>query len=108
MQTRRSFIILPIALWTLIACSCENPETKKDQPFSISGIVPHLSFYNSEGECGTGAVVPWAGKLWVVTYGPHFPNGSTGKLYEISSNLDRIIRDESIGGTPANRMIPMP
>ncbi len=50
-------------------------------------------------------MVPWAGKLWVVTYGPHFPNGSSDKLYEITPGLDQITREESIGGTPANRMI---
>ena len=61
--------------------------------------------YNEEGECGTGAVVPWAGRLWVITYGPHKPMGSSDKLYEITPGLKQIIRPESIGGTPANRMI---
>lgn len=72
---------------------------------SISGIYPHLAYYNEEGECGTGAVVPWADKLWVVTYGPHFPFGSSDKLYEINPDLSFTTREESIGGTPANRMI---
>jgi len=71
----------------------------------ISGIYPHLAMWNYQGECGTGAVVPWAGRLWVVTYGPHLPNGSRGKLYEITPELRQIVRPESIGGTPANRMI---
>ena len=55
--------------------------------------------------CGTGAVVPWAGRLWVVTYAPHKPGGSTDKLYEITPDLRQIVRPESIGGTPANRLI---
>lgn len=71
----------------------------------ISGIYPHLAYYNNEGECGTGAVVPWADRLWVITYGPHLPFGSSDKLYEITPSLQRTIRPESIGGTPANRMI---
>lgn len=71
----------------------------------ISGIYPHLAYYNQEGECGTGAVVPWAGKLWVITYGPHLPAGSSDKLYEITPDYRQIVRQESIGGTPANRMI---
>ena len=49
-------------------------------PYEVSGVYPHLAMYNEEGECGTGAVVPWAGDLWVVTYGPHCPLGSTDKL----------------------------
>ena len=91
----------------LIAFSCnEKQDIKEGQKYKkISGVFPHLAYYNEEGECGTGAVVPWAGKLWVVTYGQHFPFGSTDKLYEISDNYDVVIRDESIGGTPANRMI---
>ncbi|MDO8541581.1 MAG: hypothetical protein Q7S40_14175, partial [Opitutaceae bacterium] len=74
-------------------------------PFEISGIYPHLSYVNAHGECGTGAVVPWADRLWVITYGPHQPKGSTDKLYEINAALDVVIRPESVGGTPANRMI---
>src|SRR5690606_14204421 len=64
-----------------------------------------LAMYNEEGECGTGAVVPWQERLWVITYGPHLPFGSSDKLYEITPELERTIRPESIGGTPANRMI---
>lgn len=78
---------------------------KASLPINISGIYPHLAFYNNEGECGTGAVVPWAGSLWVITYGPHLPLGSSDKLYQISPSLDMTIRPESVGGTPANRMI---
>lgn len=70
-----------------------------------SGVYPHLAMSNREGECGTGAVVPWAGKLWVITYAPHQPKGSTDKLYEITPDLKQTIRPESLGGTPANRMI---
>ncbi len=70
-----------------------------------SGIYPHLAAYNSEGECGHGAVVPWAGRLWAVTYGPHCVYGSSDRLYEIAPNLARTVRPESVGGTHANRMI---
>jgi hypothetical protein len=74
-------------------------------PFEVSGIHPHLAMFNEERECGTGAVVSWAGRLWVITYAPHQPRGSTDKLYEITPELRQIVRPESIGGTPANRMI---
>ena len=75
------------------------------EPIQLSGIHPGLAMFNNEGECGTGAVVPWADRLWVVTYAPHMPTGSSDKLYEITPDLKQIIRPESIGGTPANRMI---
>lgn len=89
--------ILTALLASTLGLSAANP--------SWSGIYPHLAYFNEEGECGTGAVVPWAGKLWVITYGPHLPYGSTDKLYEITPDLQLTIRPESIGGTPANRMI---
>ena len=75
------------------------------EPIQISGIYPSLAMFNNEGECGTGAVVPFADRLWAVTYAPHMPKGSSDKLYEITPDLQQIVRPESIGGTPANRLI---
>jgi hypothetical protein len=74
-------------------------------PVQISGVYPALASFNNVGECGTGAVVPWADRLWVITYGPHLPFGSCDKLYEITPDLRQIVRPESVGGTPANRMV---
>ncbi len=89
-------ISLAFALFTL-NCPAAPPE--------LSGIYPHLAMFNSEKECGTGAVVPWADKLWVITYAPHQPKGTDDKLYSISRDLTQNIHPESIGGTPANRII---
>ena len=89
----------------LLFASGFAPDLSHAASSSLSGIYPHLAMFNNEGECGTGAVVPWAGRLWVVTYAPHKPSGSSDKLYEITPALEQIIRPESIGGTPANRMI---
>ncbi len=75
------------------------------EPLCISGVYPHLAMVNNEDECGTGAVVPWADSLWAITYGPHCPCGSSDKLYQIKPDLTRVIRPESVGGTPANRLI---
>jgi len=80
-------------------------QQQKQHYKSVSGIYPHLAMYNNEGEAGTGAVMPWGNKLWAITYGPHLPHGSSDKLYEIDANLNQTIRKESVGGTPANRMI---
>ncbi|MBT5605429.1 MAG: hypothetical protein HOJ57_05780 [Lentisphaerae bacterium] len=86
------------------------------QPVRVSGVYPHLAAFNSTldaqgrtsgtgGECGIGAVVPWAGKLWSITYSPHCPAGSNDKLYTIDADMKLDVRPESIGGTPAGRMI---
>jgi len=92
----RSMTLFALALLPLVAA---------DAPREVSGIYPHLASYNGGGECGTGAVVPWADRLWVITYSPHAPKGSDDKLYEIDGNLTLTVRPESVGGTPANRMI---
>ena len=94
-----------ILLLTCILMGCNGADRVARCPDSLSGIYPRLAYYNDEGECGTGAVVPWADRLWVVTYGPHLPNGSSDKLYEITSAMQQRVRSESVGGTPANRMI---
>lgn len=81
-------------------------------PRQISGVYLHLCAYTVEpgetanlNECGIGALVPWAGRLWMITYGAHHPEGSTHKLYSIDENLTMTIHPESVGGTPAGRMI---
>ena len=87
---------------------------QRKENLKISGVYPHLSVYNPgdglpcEGngnECGIGAVVPWAGKLWLITYSPHCPEGSSDKLWTIDNDLNLEIHPASIGGTPANRLI---
>ncbi len=50
-------------------------------------------------------MVPWAGKLWLITYSPHCPEGSSDKLWIIDKQLRLEAHPASIGGTPANRMI---
>jgi hypothetical protein len=76
------------------------------EPVSVSGIYPHLAVFNDkQGECGIGGIVPWAGKLWLLTYPPHMTKGSPDKLYEVDDKLNMVIRPESVGGTHASRMI---
>lgn len=100
-------IICVAALLTFTGgCSAGAGAKGKDEGRPMyGGVYPHLAYYNNEGECGTGAVVPWQGKLWVITYGPHLPFGSSDKLYEIDDTLGIKVRPESVGGTPADRMI---
>lgn len=98
MISRTLFLALLCCLFFLFPAGAE-------EPISISGVYPHLTMRNQSGECGTGAIVPWQGSLWAVTYSPHSPNGSTDKLYEVTPELAQKIFEGSVGGTPANRMI---
>lgn len=76
-----------------------------DLPPSFGGRFPHLAVSNSSGECGIGAVVPWADRLWLITYAPHARHGSDDKLYSVDGSLHLTARPESVGGTPAARFI---
>jgi hypothetical protein len=94
--------LLALCLLLLLCCAAKGCT---EEPPCVSGIYPHLAVFSRSMECGIGAVVPWAGRLWFLTYSPHAPKGSEDKLYELSRDLQRAARPESIGGTPANRMI---
>jgi hypothetical protein len=99
-------VLITLFSWACFAADAQTQAgTLPQDPLSISGIYPHLTMWNREGECGTGAVVPWQGSLWAVTYAPHCPGGSSDKLYEISGDLKQTIFAGSVGGTPANRMV---
>jgi len=108
---------------TAVAQSTGIENKPAGQYIKISGVYPHLALFNDRsskgcgningkynayadgGEGGIGAITPWAGQLWMVTYSPHCPLGSSDKLYSINAGLGLTIHPESIGGTPANRMI---
>lgn len=97
-----------VILFSILSCQTDaSTETgiSVNGKTQISGRYPHLAMFNHQGECGIGAVVPWADRLWAVTYSPHEPYGSNDGLYEITADLQITKRPESIGGTPANRMI---
>ncbi|MCX7887185.1 MAG: hypothetical protein N3B01_08060, partial [Verrucomicrobiae bacterium] len=99
-----------VALLT-VGFACSLGQLSAAEPLSISGIYPHLTVFNGtgefsrHGECGIGAVVPWAGRLWLITYPPHSTRGSSDKLYSIDPQLNLTVHPESVGGTHACRMI---
>lgn len=102
MRTRRfaSVFFLAAALCSCAVCGEEAGLTR------ISGIYPSLAVTNrGNSECGIGAVVPWAGRLWFLTYPASGPRGSDDKLYWLDEDLRRSVAPESVGGTHANRLI---
>jgi len=94
---------LVVAVFLVLNLSSSG--TAQQTPPKISGTYPHLAHTNQENEVGIGAVVPWANSLWTNTYGPHLPYGSSDKLRRIDRDWNVIEHPESVGGTPANRMI---
>ena len=76
-------------------------------PQEWSGIYPALAYFNNEGECGTGAVVPWADRLWAVGYVAHIRGSGLG-LYEMRGDLSWRLHPASVTGTFANRFVHWP
>jgi hypothetical protein len=82
-----------------------TPATVTNAVVNISGVYPHLAVFSPDGEIGIGAVMPWAGKLWLVTYPPHAPSGSSDKLWMLDTNLTLTAHPSSVGCTDANRLV---
>ncbi len=85
---------------------------ESNSPFSVSGVIPSLTMtanHFPRTEAGIGALMPWADRLWVITYVAHMtPTGSGTGLYEIDNNLVIQKHPESVVGTYANRIIHGP
>ncbi len=120
MKETAACVALLLAAWAQAAAPAPTRgggNMAKGEPLCISGIYPHLAVYNGSydaaagmwrgtgSECGIGAVVPWAGRLWLITYPPHETRGGRDKLWTIDEDLTLRMRPESVGGTHASRMI---
>lgn len=79
-------------------------------PVSLSGVFPHLGLKAGHApartETGIGALMPWADKLWLITYVAHkSKTGSGTGLFTLDDNLQLTKHPASVVGTYANRMI---
>ncbi len=80
---------------------------------NISGVLPHLAVKADHlprrTETGIGALMPWANRLWFVTYVAHKAGtgGGTG-LFSVDDDLNITKHPESVVGTYANRMVHSP
>ena len=77
---------------------------------NASGIYPHLALSAELGpprtECGVGAMMAWAGSLWIVTYVSHKSASGVGTgLYVINDKLEIEKHPASTVGTYTNRMV---
>ena len=83
---------------------------RADRPAAISGVIPDLAVKADLGpprsECGVGALMPWAERLWVVTYVSHKSGSGSGTgFYEVDAGFNMEKRPESYTGTYTNRMV---
>ncbi len=79
----------------------------------ISGVLPgtavSASLSGPRSESGIGALMPWGGRLWLVTYTAHKADtgGGTG-LYWVDADLRLHRHEASVVGTYANRFVHAP
>lgn len=80
---------------------------------NLSGVLPSLAVkaghFPARTETGIGALMPWADRLWFVTYvSSKAGSGSDTGLFSIDDDLTLTKHPESVVGTYANRMIHAP
>lgn len=79
---------------------------------NANGVFPHLAMvadHTPRTESGTGGLLSWADRLWVITYVAHKRGTGAGTgLYSIDENFELKKHAESVVGTYANRMIHGP
>ena len=87
-------------------------KTNLQPPLNVSGIFPSLALVSDLGpprsECGVGGLMPWAGRLWVITYVSHKTDGVGTGLFVIDENLQMTRHPQGVVGTFTNRMIHNP
>ncbi|HEV2528804.1 MAG TPA: hypothetical protein VGT61_10185 [Thermomicrobiales bacterium] len=96
---------------TFVRTRPQPATSPRPQPTVISGVMPHLTVRGENDharrtETGIGGLMPWAGKLWMISYVAHMSGsgGGTG-LWTIDADFTRTLHPESIVGTYANRMV---
>lgn len=77
---------------------------------NVNGVFPHLAVKADHlprrSETGIGGLMPWANRLWFVTYVAHKQGSGAGTgLFVIDDDLNITKHPESVVGTYANRMI---
>jgi hypothetical protein len=108
---------MKVRLWVAMCVTCgvslvsagrsaSSQAASPGDPPAFSGVYPDLAVTNGGAdEVGIGAIMPWAGKLWYVTYPAHVFRGGNDKLYALDAALHLTARPESVGGTHADRMV---
>jgi hypothetical protein len=83
-----------------------------ETPVHFSGVVPRLAMvadHSPRSEAGIGALMPWAGRLWAITYTAHkAATGSGTGLFTIDEDMQLHKHPASVVGTYANRFVHGP
>lgn len=101
-------------LWlALFACllttnsQAQESEKKTDPPIQVGNAFPNITTiaeYDSPSEAGIGALLPWANRLWFVSYVAHIKGQGTG-LFWVDETMKMHKHPASVVGTFTNRYI---
>ena len=102
-ERKTEFLTSAIGKSLIVAAACAvgagrliAEDAPMSKPVCISGVLPHLAVVSEHNsECGIGAVVPWAGSLWFMSYPA---NGPDARLYQVDANLQLHLRAEIKNG----------
>lgn len=102
----------PSAVMTTTPTTTVAPRTTGagSAPLGLSGVLPSVAVradaVPARSEIGTGGMMSWAGRLWVITYLSHTrTTGSGAGLYEVDADLRLTKNTASVDGTYANRLL---
>ncbi|HEX8199249.1 MAG TPA: hypothetical protein VF590_02090, partial [Isosphaeraceae bacterium] len=89
------------------------PPPAAPAPFAVNGVVPSVGvsagLKGPRSESGIGALMPWGGRLWFVTYTAHTASTGSGTgLYWVDEAMTRHRHEASVVGTYANRLVHGP
>jgi hypothetical protein len=79
-MTKPSSLFATLAA-ALIALPHANSAEAPQSAIEVSGVFPRLAMvadHSPRTEAGTGALMPWADRLWIVTYVAHMEESGSG------------------------------
>ncbi len=99
-----------IILLCYLSLAAVAQEKTDPPPIQVGNAFPNITTiaeYNSPSEAGIGALLPWANRLWFVSYVAHKKGEGTG-LYWVDETMRMHKHPASVVGTYTNRYIHTP
>lgn len=103
-------LALVIGCFAINAFAQEPDKKTEAPPIQVGNAFPNITTiaeYDSPTEAGIGALLPWANRLWFVSYVAHKRGSGTG-LYWVDETMKMHKHPASVVGTYTNRYIHTP